>query len=136
VDAVLFPKVFEKFETYLTQNNVIVVKGRLMGTQGQLEIIVEDIIPIDEAKKKFPPNSGEVHVRLSTTRYDDVLSEDLKKIFSANKGKAKVYIDLEDALHGHFSIETEYLADCSDNFINDVEAAIGIKNSVELRYSN
>ncbi|MDR1434678.1 DNA polymerase III subunit alpha [Candidatus Endomicrobiellum devescovinae] len=136
VDAVLFPKVFERFGTYLTQNNVIVVKGRLMGTQGQPEIIVEDIITIDEAKKKFPPNSGEVHVRLSTTRYDDVLSDDLKKIFSANKGKAKVYIDLEDVLHGNFSIETEYLADCSDNFINDVESAIGIKNSVELRYSN
>ncbi|MDR1244506.1 MAG: DNA polymerase III subunit alpha [Endomicrobium sp.] len=136
VDAVLFPKVFERFETYLTQNNVIVVKGRLMGTQGQPEIIVEDIITIDEAKKKFPPNSGEVHVRLSTTRYDDILSEDLKKIFRANKGKAKIYIDLEDALHGNFSIETKYLADCSDSFINDVEAAIGIKNSVELRYSN
>ena len=136
VDAVLFPKVFERFETYLTQNNVIVVKGRLMVTQGQPEIIVEDIITIDEAKKKFPPNSGEVHVRLSTTRYDDILSEDLKKIFRANKGKAKIYIDLEDALHGNFSIETKYLADCSDTFINDVEAAIGIKNSVELRYSN
>jgi DNA polymerase-3 subunit alpha len=136
VDAVLLPKVFERFETYLTQNNVIVVKGRLMGAQGQPEIIVEDIITIDEAKKRFPLNSCEVHVRLSTTRYDDVLSEDLKKIFSANKGKAKVYIDLEDALHGNFSIETEYLTDCSDNFINDVEAAIGIKNSVELRYSN
>ncbi|MDR1122840.1 MAG: DNA polymerase III subunit alpha, partial [Endomicrobium sp.] len=53
VDAVLFPKVFEKFEAYLTQNNVIVAKGQLMGTQGQPEIIVEDIITIDEAKKKF-----------------------------------------------------------------------------------
>ena len=91
VDAVLFPKVFERFETYLTQNNVIVVKGRLMVTQGQPEIIVEDIITIDEAKKKFPPNSGEVHVRLSTTRYDDILSEDLKKIFRANRQSKNLY---------------------------------------------
>jgi hypothetical protein len=81
-----------------------------------------------EAKKKFPLNFGEVHVRLSTTMYNDVLSEDFK-FFIANKGKAKVYIDLEDALHGSFSIETEYFADCSDNFINDVEAAISIKIS-------
>jgi DNA polymerase-3 subunit alpha len=136
VDAVLFPKVFEKFGTYLTQNNVIVVKGRLMRTQGQPEIIVEDIITIDEAKKKFLHNSGEVYIRLPTTKYDDVLIEDFKKIFSANKGKAKTYIGLEDDLHGSFSIETEYLADCSDNFINDVHVAIGKKNSVELRYSN
>ncbi|MDR2399466.1 MAG: DNA polymerase III subunit alpha [Endomicrobium sp.] len=136
IDAVLFPKTFEKFFAYLTPNNVVVVKGGLMGTQGQPEIVVEDIMTIDEAKDKFPPNSGEVHVKLSTTRYDDALSEDLKKIFDLHKGKAKVYIDLEDSLHGNFSIETEYLANCSDNFINDVEKVIGIKDSVELRYTN
>jgi DNA polymerase-3 subunit alpha len=136
IDVVLFPKTFEKFSSYLTLNNVVVIKGGLMSTQGHPEIVVEDIMTIDEAKDKFPPNSGEVHVKLSTTRYDDVLSEDLKKIFDLHKGKAKVYIDLEDSLHGNFSIETEYLANCSDNFINDVEKIIGIKDSVELRYAN
>jgi DNA polymerase-3 subunit alpha len=136
VDAVLFPKTFEKFGAYLTSKNIVLIKGGLMGTQGQPEIIVEDIMTIDEAKKKFPPNCGEVHIRLSTTRYDDILSEDLKKIFYANTGKAKVYIDLEDTLHGNFLIETQYFVDCSDNFINDIEAAIGIKDSVELRYVN
>jgi DNA polymerase-3 subunit alpha len=136
VDAVLFPKAFEKFKDYLTQNNMVLIKGRLIGTQSQPEIIVEDIMTIEEAKKKFPHNCAQVHVRLSTTRYDDALSEDLKKIFCANKGKAKVYIDLEDALHGNFLIETEYFAEFSDNFINDIEATIGIKDCVELRYAN
>ncbi|MDR2436865.1 MAG: DNA polymerase III subunit alpha [Endomicrobium sp.] len=137
VDAVLFPKAFEKFRSYLTQNNIVLIKGGLMGTQGQPEIIVEDIMTIDEAKKRFPPtNCGEVHVKLSTIRYDDALSEDLKKIFYANKGRAKVYIDLEDALHGNFSIETQYFTECSDNFMNAIDAAIGIKDSVELRYAN
>ncbi|MDR1087672.1 MAG: DNA polymerase III subunit alpha [Endomicrobium sp.] len=136
IDAVLFPKTFEKFFSYLTPNNVVVVKGGLMGSHGQSEIVVEDIMTIDEAKDKFPPNSGEVHVKLSTTRYDDALSEDLKKVFDLHKGKSKVYIDLEDSLHGNFSIETEYLANCSDNFINDVEKIIGIKDSVELCYAN
>ncbi|MDR2811698.1 MAG: DNA polymerase III subunit alpha, partial [Endomicrobium sp.] len=52
VDAVLLPKVFERFKTYLTQNKVIVVKGRLIVSQGQTEIIVEDIITIDDGSKK------------------------------------------------------------------------------------
>jgi DNA polymerase-3 subunit alpha len=46
VNAVLFPKVFERFVTYLTQNNVIVVRGWLMESHGQTEIIVEDIITL------------------------------------------------------------------------------------------
>ncbi|MDR1926778.1 MAG: DNA polymerase III subunit alpha, partial [Endomicrobium sp.] len=99
VDAILFPKNFETFSNYLIPNNVVVVKGELMGVHGQLEIIVENIMTIDEAKKRFPPNYGEVHVKISTTRYDDVLKEALEKIFRTYKGKSKVYIDLEDPLH-------------------------------------
>ncbi|MDR1926521.1 MAG: hypothetical protein LBQ13_02405, partial [Endomicrobium sp.] len=60
----------------------------------------------------------------------------LEKIFRTYKGKSKVYIDLEDPLHGKFSIETEYLSDYSDKFIDDVEVSVGSKNSVELQYTN
>ncbi|MDR1523418.1 MAG: DNA polymerase III subunit alpha [Endomicrobium sp.] len=135
VDAIMFPKNFERFSSYLVPNNVVVVKGGLMGSQGQPEIIVDDIITLEEAKKKFPPNSGEVHIKFSTTRYDDILNEQLKKTLENYKGKSRVFIDLEDLLHGKFSIETGFLVECSDKFINDVEAYIG-KDSVELHYSN
>jgi DNA polymerase-3 subunit alpha len=136
VDAIIFPKNFEQFSSYLTPNNVVVVKGGLMGSQGQPEIIVEDIISLEEAKKKLPPNSGEVHIKFSTTRYNDILNEELTKIFKHYKGKSKVFIDLEDLLHGNFSIETGFLVEYSDKFINDVEDSIGVKDSVELHYSN
>ncbi|MDR3253807.1 MAG: DNA polymerase III subunit alpha [Endomicrobium sp.] len=134
VDVILFPKNFEKFSNYLTPNNIVVVKGELMGSQGQPEIIVENIITMDEAKKKFPPKCSKVHIKLSTTRYDDALSEELKRIFKMHKGKVKVYLDLEDSIHGSYSIETEYMSDCSDSFINDIETVIGSKDSVELHY--
>ena len=35
VDAILFPKNFERFSSYITPNNVVVAKGGLMGTHGQ-----------------------------------------------------------------------------------------------------
>lgn len=136
VEAILFPKSFEKYQQYLTPNNVVVVKGRLMGSEGQAEIIVEDMMTIDEAKKKFQPNCGEVHIKLSTTRYDDALQEELTKVFSNYKGKAKVFLDLEDPIHGKFTLETSYLSDCSDKFINDVENVIGNADVVELHYTN
>ncbi|MDR0800506.1 MAG: DNA polymerase III subunit alpha [Endomicrobium sp.] len=136
IDVVLFPKNFDKFDRYLTVSNVVVVKGGLTGAQGQSEIIAEDVMTIDEAKEKFQPNCGEIHIKLSTARYNDALGEDLKKIFDMHRGEAKVYLNLEDSLAGNFSIETEYLSDYSDNFINDVETAIGSKDSVELHYTN
>ncbi|MCL2389809.1 MAG: DNA polymerase III subunit alpha [Endomicrobia bacterium] len=136
VDAVVFPKKFSQFQDYLVPNSVVVIKGLLMGSKAQPEISVEEMMTIDEAKSKFQPNCGEVHVKLSTTRYDDVLSEELKKIFSRHKGKAKVFLDLEDPAHGNFSIETEFLSDCSDSFINDIEKIVGTKDIVELHYTN
>jgi DNA polymerase-3 subunit alpha len=135
IDVIVFPKNFEKFGYHLTPNNIIVVKGGLMGSQGQPEIIAEDIMTIDEAKKRFPPNHNEVHIKLSAEKFDDTLSEELKKIFSKYRGKTKVFLDLEDAVHGNFSIETKYLSDCSDNFIIDIETTLGIKDSVELRHN-
>jgi len=134
VDAILFPKSFEKYQGYLTPNNVVVIKGRLMGSEGEAEIIVEEMMSIDEAKKKYPANCGEVHIKLSTTRYDDDLNAELSKVFEKYKGKAKVFLDLEDSVHGNFSVETVYLADCSDKFIDDIEKAIGSKDIVELHY--
>jgi DNA polymerase-3 subunit alpha len=136
VDVLLFPKNFKKFGEYLTLSNIVVIKGCLTNMQGQLEMIAEDIMTIDEAKKKPPSKCDEIHIKFSASRFDDALEEDLKKIFKIHTGKTKVYLILEDSLHGNFSIETEYLSNCSDDFINDVETVIGFKNSVELHYTD
>jgi DNA polymerase-3 subunit alpha len=135
VDALLFPKNFEKFGGYLTLSNIVVIKGSLTNMQGQLEMIAEDIMTIDEAKKNFSSECDEIHIKFSAARFDDALEEELKKIFKTHTGKAKVYLILEDSLNGNFSIETEYLSNCSENFINDVETVIGFKDSVELHYT-
>jgi DNA polymerase-3 subunit alpha len=51
--AVLFPAQFQKFYNYLTLNNIVVVKGKLIDApQGHCEIAVFDLMTIDEAKKK------------------------------------------------------------------------------------
>jgi DNA polymerase-3 subunit alpha len=137
VDILLFPNNFEKLSSYLTLNNIVVIKGWLTNMQGQLEIIAEDIMTIDEAKKKFPSKCDEIHIKFPVKRFDDdALEEELKKIFNTYAGKTKIYLILEDSLHGNFSIETKYLSDCSDNFINDVETVIGFKDSVKLHYTN
>ncbi|MDR2676573.1 MAG: DNA polymerase III subunit alpha [Endomicrobium sp.] len=132
VDAVLFPKNFEKFCDYLIPNNVVIMKGRLTGLQSQTEIIVEGIITIDEAKKKFPLRY-EIHIKLVATTCNDTLSEKLKKILNIHKGKVKVYLDLEDLMYGVFSVETGYMSDYSDSFVNAVETVIGSKDSVKLQ---
>jgi DNA polymerase-3 subunit alpha len=134
-DCVAFPKKYEEIKDCLEAGKTVVLKGLLMGTGDAPEIIVDEIMTIDEAKKRFPPNSGQVHIKLSTARYDDDLKKELSEIFEKHKGKAKVFFDLEDASHGSFLIETPFLCNCSDNFVAETEKAVGVKDSVELKYA-
>ncbi|MDR3281929.1 MAG: DNA polymerase III subunit alpha [Endomicrobium sp.] len=136
IDAIIFPRNFKKFSSYLTPNNLVMLKGKLMGTHEQPEIVTEDIITICEAKNKSSQNYGEVHIKISTTRYSDTLSNNLKEIFIKHKGETKIYLDLEDPVYGNFSIETSYLSDYSNAFISDIESTIGSKGVVELRCIN
>jgi DNA polymerase-3 subunit alpha len=136
VDAVILSKKFEEAQNYLIPNNIVVIKGLLMGTSEQPEIVVNDIMTIEEAKEKFPPNRGETHIKLSTTRYDDDLGKNLKEIFKTYQGKSKVFFDLEDTFHGKFLIETKYFIDYSDKFIGEIENLIGVKDSVELHFQS
>jgi DNA polymerase-3 subunit alpha len=136
VDAVLFPKNFEKFGSYLMLNNVVVLKGELRGAKGQAEIIVENIMTIDEAKEKFPLNCQEVHVKLSTAACDDALIESLKKVFEKHKGETEICIYLEDAQSGgNYIIEKKYLSDYSESFIEDVKTVLEGRGSVKLHYA-
>jgi len=136
LDAVVFPKNFKKMVGCLKFGNIVVVKGRLSVRQGQAELVAEEMMTIDEAKNKFPLKCSEAHIKILTAGYNDSLCRELKEIFSRYKGETKVYIDLEDELHGKFSLETKYLSECSDGFVKDVETAVGFADSVELRYES
>ncbi|MDR3112031.1 MAG: DNA polymerase III subunit alpha, partial [Elusimicrobiota bacterium] len=134
VDVVMFNKKFEEFERYLAPNNIIVVKGLLMGTSEALEIVVDQIWTVDEAKKTFEPKDLEVCIKLSTARYDDDLNKKLVTFFSSYKGKSKLSFHLEDSSHGNFAVETPYLINCCDDFVAGVEKIIGYKNCINFRY--
>ena len=93
-DCVAFPKKYEEIKGYLETGKAVVVKGLLMGAQDAPEIIIDEIITIEEAKGKYPPNCGQVHIKISTARYDDDLQKELVGIFGLHKGKSKVFLDL------------------------------------------
>ena len=133
VDAMMFPKKYEEMQNYLVPGDIFVVKGLLMG-EGQPEVIVEEIYTLEEAKQKFPPNSGEVRIKLAVSRYDDVFSESLVKILEENAGKSKIFLELCDDVRGNYLMEMPYNVKYSDKLADEIETLIGAPESVELHY--
>jgi DNA polymerase-3 subunit alpha len=129
INVILFSKKLKEFSRYIIQNNIVIVSGKLTTKQEQQEIIANKIISLNDINTSICKT---VHIKIPTKIYNVLINKKLKEIFNKYKGYTKIYIDLEDYKYGNFSIETKYLTNCSDNFINDIETAIGLKESVKI----
>lgn len=133
IECVMFPKTFERLGKYLNEKNITVIKGKLLNKQGKRQIVVEEMYTIDEAKKKYTPNLGSLHVHVSEILLDDELSEKIIEILKKYPGKSKVFLDIKDYQNGDYLIETEYNVKYSDDCLKELENLLG-EQSTSLQY--
>ncbi|MDR0985028.1 MAG: DNA polymerase III subunit alpha [Endomicrobium sp.] len=132
IECIIFPNNFEKLKKYLVLNTIIVVKGKLLNTKKNVEMVVEEIRSIEEINKKFL-DAKEIHIKILVKDYKKIVSFELKKIFMKYKGKTRVYINLVDNIHGNFYIKTDYFINCSNDFFNNIMNIIDKKNIIRIQ---
>lgn len=135
LDCMLFHKTYEKMSKLLQEKAIVVVKGKLLGGKGKGKLAVEEIYSIEEAKKKFPPFLGSLHLQVSQVALDDELSDKIIEIIMKHPGQSKVYLDVKDYQNGDYTIETEYSVKYDDSCIDELEKLIGEGNAV-LQYKD
>ena len=135
LDCMLFHKTYEKMSKLLQEKAIVVVKGKLLGGKGKGKLAVEEIYSIEEAKKKFPPFLGSLHLQVSQVALDDELSDKIIEIIMKHPGQSKVYLDVKDYQNGDYTIETEYSVKYDDSCIDELEELIGEGNAV-LQYKD
>lgn len=134
IECVMFPKTFDKLGQYLNEKNVIIIKGKILNKQGKRQVFVEEAYTIEEAKKKYTPNLGCLHVHVSEIALDDELSEKIIEILKKHPGKSRVFLDIKDYQNGDYLVETEYMVKYSDDCLNELENLLG-EHSTSLQYS-
>ena len=135
LDCMLFHKTYEKMSKLLQEKAIVVVKGKLLGGKGKGKLAVEEIYSIEEAKKKFPPFLGSLHLQVSQVALDDELSDKIIEIIMKHPGQSKVYLDVKDYQNGDYTIETEYSVKYDDSCIDELEKLIGEGNAI-LQYKD
>ncbi len=133
IECVMFPKTFEKLGNYIQEKKVVVLKGKLLNKQGKRQIVVEEIYSVDEAKKKYPPNLGTLHIHVSEISLDDEMSEKIIDVLKKYPGKSKVFLDVKDYQNGDYLIQTDYLVKYSDDCLKELENLLG-EQSTSLQY--
>jgi DNA polymerase-3 subunit alpha len=126
IEVVIFPKSYKSgLAEYLVPNSVVVVKGRLSDRNGDMELLAEEIMSLEEAKKKIPSFSGQVYIKIASPGLEDDVLDQIKQIVGRHPGKSPVYLDISVPGHGDYVVETEYGVKTGADFIKDVQKVLG-----------
>ncbi|MGB4521140.1 MAG: OB-fold nucleic acid binding domain-containing protein, partial [Candidatus Omnitrophota bacterium] len=89
VEALVFPKTFQKVSRYILPNTVVLVKGILNLKEDTPKIIVNDMIPMDAVYKLI----NAININLTGMQENIFIS--LKELLSANNGQVPIYLHLD-----------------------------------------
>ncbi|MFW6148770.1 MAG: DNA polymerase III subunit alpha [Atribacterota bacterium] len=99
IDVIVFPKTYEDFKEAITEENVVVLEGRLDAAEFNVKILAESVISIDNYKIKKSKkhennrvNHHYLHIEADMNQLDVEKLKMLKKIFKQYPGENRVII--------------------------------------------
>ena len=92
-EVVVFSSVYAEANQLLTEDNPILVEGRIQKDENSVKILADKIIPIDKAEETW---TASIHVNLEVTRTDRASLESLRKVLEAHAGPCAAFIHLKN----------------------------------------
>lgn len=90
IEALVFPKVYEKFSKLVQEDNIVLIKGRLnVREEESPKLLAEDIKPL----KKH--DNAKLYLKISADSYNTVLPG-IKSVLSSARGQTPVYLCIDD----------------------------------------
>ena len=94
-DAVVFPRAYEAFGELCVPEAMVFLSGTVDRRRERPNIIVDEIIPIDEALEKL---TGEVHLRCPAGIAQPLLKQ-LRDVLKAHRGRCPVVLQYRPTVH-------------------------------------
>ncbi|MFH1478451.1 MAG: DNA polymerase III subunit alpha [Candidatus Omnitrophota bacterium] len=115
VEVLIFPAAYKNVSKFARVNFAAFIDGRLDLKEERPKIIVEEIIPIDEARLRF---TQAVSIDLVSLGMEKEMLEKLKGLFKKHKGNIPVYLNVSTKNNGSYRIVVD--EDCFVNPTNDM----------------
>jgi len=129
---VVFPKNYSGgLAKYIVPNSFVVVKGRLSARDIETELLAENIMSIEEARRFLPAFISKVRLKINSAGLEQELLGKIKKVINAHPGTSPVVLDVSTPQHAEYSIETGYGVASNQKFLNEIEKLLG-QDSVQL----
>jgi len=132
IEVVVFPKNYSGgLAKYIVPNSFVVVKGRLSARDIETELLAENIMSIEEARRFLPAFISKVRLKINSAGLEQELLGKIKKVINAHPGTSPVVLDVSTPQHAEYSIETGYGVASNQKFLNEIEKLLG-QDSVQL----
>ena len=121
VEALVFPRAYQKISRYILLSTVVMVRGTLNLKEDTPKIIVNDMFPMDEIYRLV----SNISINLSGAQEN--LFGSLKELLEANRGKVPIYLHLNTASKSRVQLvvgDGLYI-DPSEKLIQDIENLLG-----------
>ena len=127
VEALVFPTAYKNVSRFIQLNLVVFINGRLSLREERPKIIVEEIIPIEEARKKFTQS---ISINLLQTGMTDEMFGRLKDVFSKHQGDTPVYLNLATKTNGscRIVVDRKLFVTPTNELAKDLEEVVDSKH--------
>jgi len=124
VEALVFPNSYKNVYKYIMPNAAIFINGRLSLKEDRPKIIVEEIIPITDARKRFTQS---VSIDLLSQGMDEELFGRLRNVFSRYQGDTPVYLNFATKTNGPFRqiVDRKLFVSPTNELASELETLIG-----------
>jgi DNA polymerase-3 subunit alpha len=121
VEALVFPRVYQKVARYIQPNTVVMIRGILNLKEDTPKIIINDLFPFEEVYKLI----SAVNINLSGLREN--IFESLKELLTSSRGNVPIYLHLGTPTKSKIQLvvgEGLYVS-ASEKLIEDIEGLLG-----------
>jgi len=101
VEVLAFPSSYKNVSKFIRPNFAVFVNGRLNLKENRPKIIVEDIVPIEEARTRF---TQAISIDIFSLGMENEILERLKDVFRKYKGSTPVYLNVSTKKNGSYRI--------------------------------
>ena len=125
VDLIIFPKAYAGgISQYLKPSAMVVVTGKVnrRAEDGNPEILVEDMVPLDSAREQYV---SELLVRMSSPGVEEKSLEDLKDVLARYPGRCRVCLEVDTPPQGTVIVETDVTVKPTQELLAEIEKRLG-----------
>lgn len=135
VEAIVFPKQLSKFQSMLTPDSIVFLKGEVDRQREEPSLRVTDVIPLAEAGRVF---CSEVLLSVGGDFANESVLQQLKPIVTAHHGDKPLFLKLptDGGLTAVLRCDPRFSVDFTERFADEVSALIGAENVTALATGN